>query len=148
MWTRNSSRDAEHSQDAADVVAPSATHPRDLQDESGQVTFRRSASAAGPSHPDPNFPQTMQQVVGELYEEKEQEQDDDEEHKDNEQDQADNDDERKDGDEEMDSSTTESEGTRLFHRVEDLVTDGQGGGRGRGQGRRRGRGPMECWELC
>ena len=82
MWTRNSSRDAEHAQDAADVVAPSATHPRDLQDEGGHVTFRHSASAAGPNHTDPNCDQAMQQVIGDLYsmeiddnEQKEQEED-------------------------------------------------------------------------
>jgi hypothetical protein len=133
MWARKSSRDAEHAQDAAGYGAPSATHHRDLQDESGQVTFCRSASAAGPSHTDPNFHNTMQQVVGDLYEE--QEQDDNDEQNDDEQEQADGY-EQKDGDKEVDqSSSTESEETRVFHRVQDLVMEGQGGGRGtRGQG--------------
>ncbi len=67
MYARNSSRDAEQAQDAADVVAPSATHPRDLQDEGGHVTFCHSASAAGPNQTDPNYDQTMQQVVRDLY---------------------------------------------------------------------------------
>jgi hypothetical protein len=67
MWARNSSRDAEHAQDAADVGAPSSAHHRDLQDEAGHVPSCHSASAAGPNHTDPNFHQTIRQVVGDFY---------------------------------------------------------------------------------
>jgi hypothetical protein len=75
MFSRNSSRDAEQAQNQADSEqgAPSNTHPRDLQDESGHVSYRRGASASGTHHTDADFTATMADVVGGLYEETEQE---------------------------------------------------------------------------
>jgi hypothetical protein len=68
MFSRNTTRDAEQAQDSADFGAPpSTTHPRDLQDESGHVTFNRHASAGGSNHLDSNFDKTMAEVVGGLY---------------------------------------------------------------------------------
>jgi hypothetical protein len=68
MFSRNTSRDAEQAQDSANFGAPASTmHPRDLQDESGHVTFNQHASAAGSHHMVPNFCQTMAEVVGGLY---------------------------------------------------------------------------------
>jgi hypothetical protein len=139
MWARNSSRDAEQAQDAADVGAPSSTHHRDIQDESGHVTFRRNASAAGPNHTDPNFRQTMQQVVGGLYE---QEDAAEEQIDDGRDPQSSVNDPQSSVDEE---SLVVEQQAIVYHRVEDLITDGQGqlgrgrGGRGRGQRRGAGR---------
>jgi hypothetical protein len=71
MSTRNSSRDAEEAQDAADFGGTPSTHRRDLQDDGGHVTFRRSTSgaASGPNHMDQNFNTMMEQVVASVYEE-------------------------------------------------------------------------------
>jgi hypothetical protein len=68
IWPRNTFRDAEQAhQDAADSGATSTKADRILQDESRQVIFQSQNASPGPSHMDPNFHQTMQQVVGGLY---------------------------------------------------------------------------------
>ena len=74
MSSRNTRRDAELAQDAADFGANSDDRPDRRQDESGHVTFRLPRNATGPNHTDSNFHQSMVEAVVGLYEEQQDQQ--------------------------------------------------------------------------
>jgi hypothetical protein len=122
--SRNTLRDAELAQDAADFGA-SSTSRETPQDESGHVTFRRRRTVTAPNHTDPNFLESLLEAVD--LEDQEEDEDDDGSVE-----------EARVLDEDDDETVEEA-------RVLDEARNNQqrvgGGGRGRGRGGRgRGRG--------